>query len=82
MGMKLWGIGEWEIASILAIAAVAGIMAYSRGGMGGLSLVVNIVLQVTLVLVVGIGFFLLLRKIGFYPGIGDEYIARWKENRR
>ena len=78
VGMELPNLGKWEIASVLAIAAVAGIMAYSRGGMGGLSLLVNIVLQASLVLIVGVGFFFLLRKIGFYPGIADDYFARRK----
>ena len=79
--MGLRNLGKWEIASILAMAAVAGIMAYSRGGVGGFSLLVNVVLQGILVLVVGIGFFRLLTRIGFYPGIGDDYFARRKQDK-
>ena len=80
--MAFKSLGKWEIASILAIAAVAGIFAYSRAGMGGISLLVNVLLQVVIVLVVGIGFFLLLRRLGFYPGIGDDYLARRKDDER
>ena len=80
--MKLLGLGEWEIASILGIAVVAGILAYSRSGMGGVSLVVNIVLQVVLVLAVVTGFLLLARRVGFYPGIADDYLARRKDDEK
>jgi uncharacterized protein HemY len=76
------GLGKWEIASILAMAAVAGIFAYSRAGIGGISLLVNVLLQVVIVLVVGIGFFLLLHHLGFYPGIADDYFARRKEDKK
>ena len=80
--MELMGLGKWEIASILAMAVVAGIVAYSRSGMGGVSLIANIVLQIVLVLGVVTGFLLLLRKIGFYPGIADDYLARRKDDEK
>ena len=76
------GLGKWEIISILAMAAVAGIFAYSRAGMGGISLLVNILLQVVLVLVTGLGFLLLLHRLGFYPGIADDYFARRKDDQK
>lgn len=70
--MERRGFAGWEIASLLAIAAVAGVVTYVQADVEGVSLYVNAVLGGGFALVAAAISLYVFRKLGWYPEFVDD----------
>jgi len=66
------GFEEWEIASILVVAAVAGTMTYSTADVAGVSLSVNAIFGGLLALLAAAGSLLVFRHFGLVSEFVDD----------
>jgi hypothetical protein len=72
ISMDWSGFEEWEIASILVVAAVAGTMTYFTADVDGVSLYVNAILGGLFALLAAAGSLLVFRHFGLVSEFVDD----------
>lgn len=69
-------ISKREISAIMLVATLTAIFTWINVDLSIVSLIVNVILNMVIVVVTVTVFFVALRRLGWYPGIGSNYFDR------